>query len=213
MNTENTRQFKGHQLPIEKTIDSYVVLDLETTGLSPVNNSIIEVAAIKISSGRITDQYQTLVRPPENSYGQLVPKRITMITGISSEMVEDAPVFSEIADELSEFIGDLPVVGHNVNFDINFLYENFMRCRNRPFTNDFVDTLSVSRRLLPQISHSLADLSLYFNIVNRQAHRALSDVMTTHECYLKLKSMAEDDEHDFGSMMKNHSWIRYKHQC
>ena len=160
MKTSNTRIYKGIPLDIRTELNSYIVLDTETTGLSPVNNRIIEVAAVRVDHGEITGQFQTLVKPPLN------------------------------ADDLIEFISDLAVIGHNVNFDINFLYESFERCNGYHFSNNFVDTLSASRKLLPGISHSLGDLAQYFNVVNNQAHRAMSDTLTTYRCYLKLREMA-----------------------
>ena len=190
MKTSNTRIYKGIPLDIRTELNSYIVLDTETTGLSPVNNRIIEVAAVRVDHGEITGQFQTLVKPPLNAYGQLVPYQITRITGIDAGMLKDAPSFEEIADHLIEFISDLAVIGHNVNFDINFLYESFERCNGYHFSNNFVDTLSASRKLLPGISHSLGDLAQYFNVVNNQAHRAMSDTLTTYRCYLKLREMA-----------------------
>lgn len=95
----------------------YIVLDLETTGLSSDRDEIIEVSALKVHCGKIIDRYETLIHP-----FQEIPSFISDLTGITNDMVLNAPYFSDILSELIDFIGSLYIVGHNVNFDINFLY-------------------------------------------------------------------------------------------
>lgn len=182
---------KGEFLKSFTEPEQYIVLDTETTGLSPSNNELIEVAAIKVKDHRIIDQYETLIKPTEQGNGRYIPWRITQITGINDRMVRDKPTFPEIVDQLTEFVEDLPIVAHNANFDRNFLNASYNRYCHKPFPNDFIDTLSMSRALLPRGSHSLEALAAFFNVVNEQAHRAMSDVLTTYKCYIKLVALAE----------------------
>ena len=126
----NERIHKGNSLLILP--DSFIVLDLETTGLSNKFDEIIEISALRVRSFHVTDVFSTLIKPTFE-----ISDEITEITGITNEMLSNAPLFSEIEFELREFIGDDYILGHNVNFDINFLYDNFYY----PFRNAFIDTL------------------------------------------------------------------------
>lgn len=171
------RSAKGKSLL--EIVSNYVVLDLETTGLDPTWNEIIEIGAIRVRNHEIVETFSSLVKPdiPIDDF-------IASLTGITNEMVADAPAINAILPQLFDFVGNDIVVGHNVNFDINFLYDNSLRCTGRGFTNDFVDTMRLSRRLFPEEAHHrLADLELRFNLHNENAHRAMSDVLLTKECY------------------------------
>lgn len=124
----------------------YIVLDLETTGLSSDHDEIIEVSALKVHCGKIIDRYETLIHP-----FQEIPSFISDLTGITNDMVLNAPYFSDILSELIDFIGSLYIVGHNVNFDINFLYDSLMNAAGVPLMNDYIDTLRISRKLYPNM--------------------------------------------------------------
>lgn len=177
---------KGRSLLEE--LHDYVVLDLETTGLNPVRNEIIEVAAVKVRSGQITDSFSSLVKPERR-----IDSFITGLTGISNDMVADAPPIRDVLSAFLRFVEGEIVVGHNVNFDIGFLHENCRRLFGCGFSNDYVDTLRLSRKLFPeQRHHRLCDLEQRFGLHNERAHRALSDVMLTNDCYQILcRHMAE----------------------
>ena len=152
--------------------ESYVLVDLETTGFRPGVNHILEVGCIKIQKGQEVDRFQSLIRPPHS-----VSKRITKLTGIDNEMVADAPTFEEIAQKLWDFLKDEIIVGHNVRFDINFLYENFLETLNVKFSNDFVDTLPLSRKVYPSFeSHKLEDIAEQLKIESEH-HRAIADCL------------------------------------
>lgn len=124
---------KGNNLL--ELIDDYCVVDLETTGLSLKLCEIIEICILKVRNGKIIDKYETLLKP-ENEIDDFIEN----LTGITNEMLKNAPKFSEIYKEILTFIDKDVIVGHNVNFDINFLYDNFIKY-NHTFNNNYIDTL------------------------------------------------------------------------
>ena len=97
-------------------INNYIALDIETTGLNPANDKIIEIGMAKVENGVITGKYQQLINPQRP-----IDERITQLTGINDSMVENAPVINDIIQEIIDFIGELPILGHNVIFDYSFL--------------------------------------------------------------------------------------------
>ena len=178
------RTFKGDSLLI--AVDNYVVVDLETTGVSPARDRILEIGAVRVEGGNVTAEYSRLVNP-----GRPVGSFITNLTGISDEMVRTA---SPIDDVLPDFLNHLrpndTIMAHNANFDVNFLYDNCMRVLDRPFSYDFIDTLRLSRALFPQErQHRLVDLIQRFGIADEEEHRGLSDALQTVECYERMKPM------------------------
>ncbi|MCH5279708.1 MAG: 3'-5' exonuclease [Christensenellaceae bacterium] len=178
--TRTKRESKGKSLV--GFPPDYTVLDLETTGLEPQTNCIIEVAALRIRNNEIVDSFSTLVKP-----NCKVSKTITKLTGITNNMVSAAPPPEDVLPSVREFIGDDVIVGHNVNFDINFLYDWFEIILNEPFTNDFVDTLRLSRKVLPGLEHHrLTDIASALEVHPSGFHRALEDCHTTYKCFLAL---------------------------
>lgn len=159
----------------------FVVVDLETTGLMPACDFILEFGAIRVRSGQAVAKFQTFAKSFE---GQTVDEFITELTGITSEMIQNAPPISEALPAFLEFVGADIVVGHNVNFDINFIYDECMARTGKPFVNNFVDTLRLSRRVHPEERHHrLADLADRYGIQATGSHRAVADCETTLECY------------------------------
>lgn len=176
-----TRNNKGRNL-IDFPND-FIVLDLETTGLDPYYNEIIEIAALKIRNGVISDTFETLIKPNQD-----ISDFITNLTGISNEMVNNAPCLSEVLPQIFDFISDDIILGHNINFDINFLYDDFDYFFKKPLSNNFIDTMRLSRKAFPNLPHHrLIDIAEYFNISPNGYHRALQDCQTTYECFLKIK--------------------------
>lgn len=162
--------------------DKFIVLDIETTGLNSLFCEIIEVSALKVDSGNIVEKFSTLIKPDDE-----VEDFITELTGITNEMLKTAPKFQDIEKDLRNFLGNEIIVGHNVNFDINFLYDNL----SKPLTNNFVDTMRISRKILPELPHHrLKDLSDYYKIDYSKAHRAEQDCLITFECLKRLKDDA-----------------------
>lgn len=188
-NAQTIRESKGRS--IIAFPDTYCVIDVETTGRSPQWDHIIEVAALKISDGQEAGRFSSLIQPPSMPGGRYVDEFIAALTGITDEMLESAPFAPDVLAEFVSFVGDVPVVGHYVGFDINFLYDSFDRYLDRPFSNDYIDSLRIARKLHPEMSHHrLADLVDLFNITHNDTHRAMGDVEATAECFARLKDEA-----------------------
>lgn len=188
-NAQTIRESKGRS--IIAFPDTYCVIDVETTGRSPQWDHIIEVAAVKVSDGQEVGRFTSLIQPPSMPGGDFVNDFITALTGITDEMLAGAPFAPDVLAEFASFVGDTPVVGHYVGFDINFLYDSFDRYLERPFSNDYIDTLRVARKLHPEMSHHrLADLVELFDVTHNDAHRAMGDVEATAECFAHLKDEA-----------------------
>lgn len=173
--------------------DNCCVIDIETTGLNSKADAIIELGAIRVRDRKITETFSTLIRPPFD-----IPSEISQLTGISDEMVENAPELEDVLDDFLAFTGDDILVAHNANFDINFIYDNVTTITGDSFNNDFVDTLRIARKVLPALRHHrLSDLTRYYGIERNTAHRALADCEQTYELLYAL----ERDAYDlFGSM-------------
>lgn len=165
---------------------SFVALDLETTGLDSRTDDIIEIGMVKVIDGKEVANYQSFVRPK----GKLSVK-IKRLTGLCDEDLIGAPDFEDILEEVIAFIGDMPVVGHNIGFDRGFLLE---ACKER-FTSNTFDTLELARLLLPSAAnHRLADLCSLQNIDIVQQHRALDDSLAAARLHLALLSRLEQIE-------------------
>lgn len=188
-NAQTIRESKGRS--IIAFPDTYCVIDVETTGRSPQWDHIIEVAAVKISDGRETGRFSSLIQPPSMPGGTYVDEFIAALTGITDEMLAGAPFAPDVLEEFATFVEDAPVVGHCVSFDIDFLYDSFDRYLDRPFSNDYIDTLRLARKLHPEMPHHrLADLVDLFGVTHNDAHRAMGDVEATAECFARLKAEA-----------------------
>jgi len=168
------------------------VVDIETTGLDPEFCEIIEVAALRIRGGEIAAQFSELIKPSEP-----IDEFITELTGITNDMLEDAPYLDTVLPAFREFIGSDQIVGHNVHFDINFLYDSSEMLGLSTFSNDFIDTMRIARIVLPELPHHrLRDLTKHYQITNPQAHRAAGDCIATHELLHRLNSDAETKQID-----------------
>lgn len=188
------RPYKGSSLLCAPT--EYVVIDLETTGLNPKNDSIIEFGAVHVVNDNIVDTFSRLVNPKRR-----INYFITQLTGITNEMLMYEENIETVLPEFLEFVGNRIVMGHNVNFDVNFVYENCHRVINRPFRNDFVDTVRLSRRLYPEHKHHrLQDLVERFGVGDVVEHRALGDAKQTHECFLHMKRYMQNNDISFESL-------------
>lgn len=178
--------------------DEYICLDVETTGLDFENDEIIEITALHVKDGSILDKFSTLVKPrpyetydddSDSYYFEYVSNFITELTGISNEMLKTAPDPENVFPAFYEFIGESVLVGHNVNFDINFIYDAFENCGLK-LCNDFIDTMRIARKALPELKHHrLRDIASYFSITQDCTHRAEADANTTFLCFGELKSL------------------------
>lgn len=178
---KNMREHKGKSLI--KDLDDYVVLDIETTSLDDFYGEILEISAIKVRNKKEVDYFSELIKVKKE-----VGFFTTKLTGITNEMVQkEGKELVEVLNNFKNFLGDDIIIGHNVNFDINFIYDSMQSNLNEYLSNDFVDTLRISRRALPQLEHhKLDDLIDYFNLVKRDEHRALNDCVLTNQVYLNL---------------------------
>lgn len=187
---KTTRENKGKSLV--GFPDTYCVVDTETTGLSPDYDDIIEIGAIKYSNGVEVGTFQSLIQPPQDKEDStFVSAFITDLTGITNEMLADAPTADIVLPMFSDFVGEDIIVGYNTNFDINFLYDAFWRLNLRPLSNDYIDIMRFARKLFPEMPHHrLIDMIQRFDIKAKVSHRALADVESTAQCYIMLRNEA-----------------------
>ena len=163
------------------TSQTYISLDLETTGLDPESDEIIEVAAVQFRDGEVIATFHSLVNP-----GRPLPYRSQLLCGIAQSDVDAAPPFSELACELVSFLDECPVIGHNISFDLSFLSQKGIQLSNPTY-----DTLELSRILLPELSeHALPSVARYLGIPCPVHHRALADAITAKELFLALLDRA-----------------------
>lgn len=180
----NSAGFKGEVVRVDwKEADeqTYVVIDVETTGGSPITDRITEVGAVKIRNRVVVETYSTLVNPKRR-----IPARITALTGITNDMVLNAPEFSRISPGLLDFMGDAIVVGHNARFDYSFLTSEFRRVAEH-FRRPVYCTCTGMRKAFPgRDSYKLGNLCADFGIELAGHHRALHDAKATAELLLIL---------------------------
>ena len=163
---------------INKYTPDYVIFDLETTGISPNYDEVIEISALKVKGGEVVDEFNTLVNP-----GRKIPFGATKVNGITNAMVAEAPAFSHVLAEFLDFAEGLVLVGHNIaRFDMKFIWRDAEQYFGEFPQNNYVDTLQVARKHLPKMDHHrLVDLAEYYGISSEGAHRALND------CYMNQK--------------------------
>lgn len=170
------------------TATTFVVLDVETTGLSPVHNRVIEVGAVRVRDGVLSERFQSLI-----DSGTSVPPDIVRLTGITRDMLDGSPSFGDIAPALAGFIGADPLVAHNVSFDYGFLREEFRRSTIH-FTATTLCTARLGRRLVPGLRRANLDaLLLALDVPPRAGHRAEQDAAATATAFLKLLALAQED--------------------
>ena len=168
-------------------IQDFVVLDLETTGLSVKEDQILEIGAVKVQGGEVTASYETFVNP-----GRKVPERITELTGIRDEMIADAPDVETAVRGFLDFCGG-PLLGHNILFDYSFIKQAAINAR-LDFEKEAWDTLKIARKALPDLeSRSLEALCGYYQIPREHAHRAMDDVLETLALFRKLEEGFSED--------------------
>jgi DNA polymerase-3 subunit alpha (Gram-positive type) len=170
-------------------LKEYVVLDLETTGLSKRRHGITEIAAVKIKKNKVVGKFQSLVNPE-----QRIPSFITRLTGITNDMVKDADPINKVLPEFIEFLGDAHIIAHNASFDYGFIEHNAKKHLDVGIENPRLCTRKLANRLLPELpSKKLGCICEHFEIVNKQAHRAMSDVVATTEVFYKFLDMMKED--------------------
>lgn len=167
--------------------DVYVVFDLETTGFSSIKDKIIEIGAVKVERGKITERFSTFVNPKVP-----IPFEITKLTGITDQMVMDAPGIEVVLKEFLDFVGDAVLVAHNAGFDVGFIEQN---CRYQDIVPQFtyVDTVAMARILLPTLAKfklNVVAAALHISLENH--HRAVDDAYATAEIFIRFIEMLKE---------------------
>lgn len=162
-------------------ISSFVAVDIETTGLSPEQNEIIEVGALRVREGQVTETLSVLIKPQVT-----LPEKIIEITNITDEMLSGKPNFQEVSKTIFDFLGQDPLLGHNIRFDYSFLKYHLHNC-GYTIDNKLLDTLSIAKGLHPELSsRSLASMCREYGLINKAAHRAYEDARATMELYFAM---------------------------
>ncbi len=162
-------------------ITTFVCFDIETTGLSPARDKIIEIGAIKVREGKIIGYFSEFINPQMK-----LPANIIQLTGIKDEMLMNSETEDNIIKRFIEFTEDYTVIGHNILFDYSFIKTAAMK-QHMVFEKMGIDTLEISRKLLTCLeSKSLENVCRYYNIMNDHAHRAYEDAKATVMLYVNL---------------------------
>lgn len=175
----------GEQPLIDST---FVVVDVETTGMSPIDDRITEVAMMKVRNGEIVEEFSTLVNPL-----MTIPHFITDLTGIDNLMVRDAPTAREVVPFVAEFLGNDVFTAHNASFDWGFIRETARRERRLELTNERLCTVRLTRRILPRLpSKSLGPVAEYLEIPIHQRHRASGDAFATAQILIRYLTYLQE---------------------
>ncbi len=194
--------------------DTFVIFDIETTGLSREVESITEIGAVKVQDGKIVDRFCSFVNPEKP-----ISVEITKLTGITDEMVSDAPLIQDILPKFLDFCGDGVMVAHNASFDMGFIRVNAERKCGIEVKNTVLDTLELSRTLLPEMSkHKLNLVCEHLGVSLEGHHRAVNDAEATAEIFLKFVDMLVekkifkvDDINVFASQTVNYKKLKAHH--
>ncbi len=179
-----------------------IFLDIESTGFDCNQDRIIEIGVVKWENGIIIDRFSSLANPHVQ-----IPQEIIQLTGITDTEVAAAPDFSQIKEELATFIGDLPIVGHNIQFDVGFLKANQLALTH----NQLIDTVDLARILLvKEASYSLEVLMKKYVPVQRTSHRALADTETTVDFFMflveRIEALPEKVRTQLNEVLAKSSW-------
>jgi DNA polymerase III epsilon subunit family exonuclease len=179
-------EFEGRELMDTE----FVVFDLETTGSKAPPCRVTEIGAWRVKNGEVTDEFHTLLNPETP-----IPPFITNLTGISDEMVRDAPLFADVAEDFLGFIGDSVMVAHNSGFDMRFLNHEISRIFGKyRLANPCLCTVLLSRRLLPDIvNHKLKTVAEHYDIDLVNHHRASADAYATAHIFVNLLTKLRDN--------------------
>ncbi|HEX2268580.1 MAG TPA: exonuclease domain-containing protein [Pyrinomonadaceae bacterium] len=196
----NDRRFKIENHTVELLRDDrlsrllkdldFVVVDVEATGAKTPPNRLIELGAYRIRDGRIVDKFLSLVNPEIP-----IPRFVATLTGISNEMVKQAPVFAELAPRWLDFVSDSVLIAHNSNFDANFLNHEVSRVYpGHRMVNPHLCTVKLSRHALPNLlNHRLDTIANHFSISIASRHRAGCDALATAEIFIHLLKKLEEN--------------------
>ena len=170
-------------------LKSYVCFDLETTGLDPLYNEIIEIGALKVRDGKVAERFMEFIHPQEE-----ISPMITNLTGITNEMVANASPADTVISDFLEFCEDDVLIGHNVGFDYSFMKSGASNL-GLTFEKFGIDTFKIAQRTLKSLpSKSLSSLCEYYQIENKAAHRAYCDALATAKLYQTLAHYFENED-------------------
>ncbi len=168
----------------------YTIVDIETTGLSPTANEIIEISALKVRGNKIVEKFSTLVKP-----NGLINSYISSLTGITNSMVKDAPDIKSVLPKFQNFLSSDCILGHNINFDLRFIQHNLAKHCELSLENSSMDTVRLARKYCPNLgSYKLANLAAHFDIDAKGHHRALKDCEMTFDVYNKIRESASNGQ-------------------
>lgn len=181
-------------------LDTFVALDLETTGTNPAQDKIIEIGMARYEAGNKVEEYSTFVNP-----GFHINERITSLTGITDADVLDAPYIEDIISQVLDFIGDNILLGHNIIFDYSFIKKAAVNAK-LTFEKSGIDTLKIARRILPELpDRKLTSLCAHFDIDPGKSHRALDDALSAASVYWKMYELRSDDSGFDKAIVLNYS--------
>ncbi|WP_127580686.1 PolC-type DNA polymerase III [Paenibacillus koleovorans] len=167
---------------------TYVVFDIETTGLSVISNKIIELAGVKMQDGKVIDKFETFIDPHEK-----IPYHITQLTHITDDMVAGQPELEDMLPKFVDFVGDAVLVAHNARFDMGFIQANLKTMGQPPLPNPVLDTLEMARLLFPSLkNHRLNTLTEKFKVSLDNHHRAVEDSKALGEVLFHMVKEADD---------------------
>ena len=179
--------FAGNGEKLSEPPHSYACIDVETTGLYPDSDFITEICAAIVREGDIVDVFSSLIYTDK-----LIPKEVSDLTGITNDMLSDAPTEEQVFPRFLSFVGDLPLVGHNVSFDLRFINAAVQR-QKMQLLNDYFDSLPYARKKMDKMAHyRLSDVASALGIEQTSAHRAEADVRTTVACVEALRGKSDD---------------------
>ncbi|EFD04373.1 PolC-type DNA polymerase III [Peptostreptococcus anaerobius] len=172
---KNRKDKKLNKYIYENLKNDYTVIDIETSGLNPEKNEILELGAVRVRDNIVVAEYEQLIRPRKS-----ISKEATKVNGLTKRMLIDEPFVEDVIWDFKDFLGKDVLIGHNIEFDLEFI-------RNQlPIRNKYIDTLPLARKLLKIKRHRLIDICHHYKIPEPN-HRSISDCNATHLCYQKMK--------------------------
>lgn len=191
---ERKNIIRNKGLLIKEFPSDYTIIDIETTGLAAGIDEILEIAAIKYKDNNVVDTFSSLIKV------NYIPDFIEKLTGINNQMIKDAPSIDGVIKEFYNFIGNDILIGYNINFDINFLYDSLFNITEIELKNNFIDIMIIAKRVIKDLDkYSQENVAQYYNINIDKSHRALDDCKT---CSMIFENLKKDIIQKYGSLEK-----------
>lgn len=176
---------------VKQQASTYVVIDLETTGLKPETADIIELGALRVREGQVIEEYSTLIKT-----SQAVPDSVVQLTGITTDLLQAEGKPAEVAlEEFAAFVGQDLVLSYNIPFDLSFVQAAYQKIGKEPMTNPTKDIFKLATKQLYWLGrYRLYDVAVYFEIEQRQQHRALADCYLAFQIYERLIQLEKEED-------------------